>query len=137
VREAPDDGEQTGSLDWSGLPSPELVRAAVGLLLAAAVAVLGAFILGEYEFDGYLPVGAGILFGLVVGEVAVEVGRRRTVPVALLCAAFSAAGLAWAGWIAAGEGLGPIPRGAWLAAAVGAAAAALRVVGMARMRRSD
>lgn len=119
-------------MDWYGLPSPEVVRAAVGLGLAAAVSVLGAFILGEYQFEGFLPLGAGVLFGLVVAEVAVEVGRRRTVPVAVLCAAFAAAGLVWAGWISAGEGLQPIPGGAWLAAAVGAAAAALRVVGLRR-----
>ena len=121
-------------MDWYGLPSPEIVRAAVGLGLAAALTVLGAFILGEDQFNGFLPLGAGVLFGLVVAEVAVEVGRRRTVPIAVLCAALAAAGLVWAGWISASEGLQPVPGGAWLAAAVGAAAAALRVVGLRRAR---
>ena len=127
-----EDAEPEGSIDWVGLPSPAVVRAAFGLLLAAAVAVLGAFVLGEYEFDGWMPLGAGVLFGIVVGEASVEVGRRRTVPVALACAGLAAGGLLWAGWIAAGEGLAPIPGGAWLAAGVGAAAAALRVVGLRR-----
>lgn len=125
-----------GGVQWSGLPSAELVRATVGLVLAAVVAVVGAFILGEYQFDGWLPVGAGALFGLVVAEVAVEVGRRRTVPVGLTCGALAAAGLLLAGWISAGEGLEPIPGGAWLAALVGAAVAVLRVVGMGRSRPS-
>lgn len=118
--------------EWSGLPSPALVRATVGLLVAALAAVLGAFILGEYEFEGWLPIGAGALFGLVVGEVAVEIGRRRTAPVALWCAAIAAGGLLWAGWISAGEGLAPIAGGAWLAAAVGAVVAGVRVAGLRR-----
>ena len=121
-----------GETSWTGLPSPELVRATIALVLAAGASTLGAFILGEYEFEGWLPLGAGALFGLVVGEIVVEVGRRRTVPVALWSAALTAAGLVWAGWINAGEGLNPIAGGAWLAAAVGAAAAALRVVGVRR-----
>lgn len=126
-----DDGVQ-----WSGLPSAELVRATIGLLVAAAAAVLGAFILGEYQFDGWLPIGAGALFGLVVAEVAVGVGRRRSLPVGLACGALAAAGLLLAGWISAGEGLEPIPGGAWLAALVGAATAVLRVVGVGRPRAS-
>ena len=130
--ESGDDVGADEPIDWLGLPSPELVRAAVGLLVAAAVSVLGAFILGEYEFDGLLPLGAGLLFGVVVGEVTVAVGRRRTVPVGLWAAALAAGGLVGAGWISAGEGLTPIPRGAWMAAGVGAAAAALRVVGLRR-----
>ena len=127
-------GEPSGGerFEWSGLPSPELVRATFALLLAAAAAVLGAFILGEYQFEGWLPVGAGALFGLVVAEVAVEVGRRRTAGVGLTCGALAAAGLLLAGWISAGEGLEPIPGGAWLAALVGACVAILRVVGFGR-----
>jgi hypothetical protein len=132
VAESADDVDPDVPVEWAGLPSPELVRAALALLLAAGVSVLGAFILGEYEFDGFLPLGAGLLFGVVLGEITVEVGRRRTVPVALWCAALTAAGLLGAGWIAGGEGLAPIPGGAYLAAAVGAAAAALRVVGLRR-----
>ena len=131
-----EDPEPAGSIDWIGLPSAAVVRAALGLLLAAAISVLGAFVLGEYEFEGSMPLAAGLLFGIVVGEVAVEVGRRRTVAVALACAGLAAGGLLWAGWIAAGEGLEPIPGGAWLAAGVGAAAAALRVVGLRRRSTS-
>ena len=65
-------------------PGTELLRAAIALLLGALASVLGAFILGEYQFEGYLPIGAGLLFGLVVGELVVELGKRRTAPVALL-----------------------------------------------------
>ncbi len=118
---------EPGGIDWYGLPPAAVVRAGLGLLLAAAVAVLGALVLGEYQFDGLaLSVGAGVLFGLVVAEVAVEVGRTRAWPAASACATFSFAGFVWAGWISAGEGLNPIADGAWLAAALAAAAALVR-----------
>lgn len=115
-------------MDWAGLPSAALIRATLGLALAAAAAVLGAFILGEYEFQGWLPAVAGVLFGLVIAEITVEVGRRRTWPVAVTAGLFAAGGLVWAGWISAGEGLAPIPGGAWLAAGLALVVAAGRVV---------
>lgn len=120
-------------LSWTGLPPPAVVRAAAGVFASALAAVLGAFILGEYEFTGLLPIGAGALFGLAVSEVAVEIGRRHTWAVAISCAVLSAAGLLWAGWIAAGSGA--YPGGAWLAAGVGALAAVGRVRGIRPRRR--
>jgi hypothetical protein len=103
-------------LAWGGLPSPAILRAGVGLLLGAVASILGAFILGEYQFEGYVPLTAGVLFGLVVAEIVIEVGRRRTALVGALTGLEAAGGLVWAGWISGGEGLGPIPGGAWLAA---------------------
>ena len=122
-------GHDADRVDWFGLPSAAMVRSVAGLLVAALAAVLGALILGEYQFEGLMPVIAGLLFGLAVAEIAVEIGRRPTWGVALACGAFTAVGLAWAGWISAGEGLGPVPGGAWLAAAIGAVAAIVSVVG--------
>ncbi len=126
--------DERAGIAWGGLPSAEVVRAGLGLLLGALVAVLGAFILGEYQFEGLLPFGAGALFGLVVAEVVVEVGRRRTVPVGVGAGLFAAGGLVWAGWISSGSGLSPIPSGAWLAAGVGFVAAVLRIVPLRRRR---
>jgi hypothetical protein len=103
-------------------------------VLGALVAAVGALILGEYQFEGLLPFGAGALFGLVVAEVVVEVGRRRTAPVAIVAGLSAAAGLVWAGWISAGSGLSPIPSGAWLAAVVGFVAAVLRTIDVGRLR---
>lgn len=104
--------------EWGGLPSPALLRAGIGLVAGALLAVLGAFVLGEYQFEGYLPATAGALFGVVVAEVVLEVGRRRTIAVGAAAGLEAAAGLVWAGWISAGEGLAPIPGGAWLAAGI-------------------
>lgn len=120
------------SVDWFGLPSPAVLRVTGALGVAALATVLGAFILGEYQFRGWLPPVAGVLFGVVVAEIAVELGRRRNVVVAATCGGLTAAGLVWAGWISAGEGLEPIPGGAWLAAALGLVAAVVRVLGPRR-----
>ena len=113
-------------MEWGGLPSPAVLRAGIGLLLGAVAAILGAFILGEYQFEGYVPLTSGLLFGLVVAEIVIEVGRRRTLLVGVLAGVEAAGGLAWAGWISGGEGLGPIPGGAWLAAGLALVAAVVR-----------
>ena len=105
------------------------MRRPVSLLAGAAVAALGAKILGEYEFTGWFPFVAGVLFGLVIGEVVVSVGRWRGPVPAAAGALLAAGGLAWAGWIDSSEGLEPFPTLAWVAMALGAAAAALRALG--------
>jgi hypothetical protein len=123
-------------VDWSGLPSPELLRAGIALLLGALASTFGAFLLGEYQFDGTMPVVAGALFGLVVAELVVEVGRRRTRPIGLIAGLECAGGLLWAGWISAGEGLEPISGGAWLAAVIALVVASVRIGGLGRRRSS-
>ena len=105
------------------------MRRPVSLLAGAAVSALGALILGEYEFTGWFPYVAGVLFGLVVAETVVGVGHWRGPVPAVAAATLSAAGLAWAAWIDSGEGLEPWPSLAWVAMALGAGAAALRAWG--------
>lgn len=108
----------------------------VGVLCGAAVAVLGALILGEYEFSGTLPFVAGPLFGLAVGEVVVGVGRARSVVVGLATAVLAFGGVVWAGWIDASEGVEPIKGLAWVAAGLAAATAGVRASGLPN-RSSD
>lgn len=113
-------------------PSRSLLtaRAAGALVLAAMACALGALILGEYEFDGLTPYGAGVLFGLVIAELVVEVGRLRSPVVVVTTAVFVAAALGWAAWLSSGSGLRPYPAGGWIAAAIGAAASGLRTAGI-------
>ena len=106
------------------------LRIALGLTVAALVAALGALILGEYEFEGTLPFVAGPLFGLVVGEVVVGVGRSRRLPVAVVAGALAAAGIAWAGWIDSSEGVEPVKGLVWVSASLAALAAAVRTTGL-------
>jgi hypothetical protein len=115
------------------LPSRPLLtaRAAGALVLAALACALGALLLGEYEFDGLMPYGAGVLFGLVIAELVVEVGRLRSPVVVVGTAVLVGAALGWAAWLSAGSGLRPYPTGGWVAVAVGAAASGLRTAGVA------
>jgi hypothetical protein len=112
-------------------------RAVLALVLGAAVAALGALILGEYEFQGTLPWIAGLLFGLVVGEVVVSVGRSRHVAVAAVVALLSFAGIAWAGWIDSTQGVEPVKRVVWLSAALAALTGFVRVAGPPRRKPAE
>lgn len=113
-------------------PLVAVLRGVLGVGCGAAVSVLGALILGEYEFTGALPFVAGPLFGLVVGEVVVGVGRVRSVLVAVAAGAIAFGGIAWAGWIDSSEGVEPVKGLVWAAAALAAAVAALRTVDLRR-----
>lgn len=96
-------------------------------MCGAAVAALGALVLGEYEFDGSLPFVAGPLFGLVVAEVVVGVGRARTLMVAAVAAGLAFGGIAWAGWIDSSQGVEKVKSLVWVAAVLAALVAGARV----------
>ena len=113
------------------------IRPILGLVVGALVCAIGALILGEYEFNGVTPVGAGLLFGLVISEIVLEVGARRHPIIGLLSAAMVAGALAWAGYVSSGEGLRPFPNGAWVAMAFGAVAAGIRTGGWRATRAVD
>ena len=107
-------------------------RAPVAVICAVAAAALGALILGEYEFTGTLPYVAGPLFGLVIGEVVVGIGRTRAVAMGIGAGALASAGIAWAGWIDSSQGLEPVRSAVWVSAALAAATALLRTTGLSR-----
>jgi hypothetical protein len=108
----------TGAYPWA-------VRRLLGLLAGLLVTVLGAAILGEYQFNGFTGVVAGLIFGLFVAEVIVSVAREGNAVFAVICAAFTAGGLGWAVHASIGA-RGHVPALAWVAIALGAAAAAFR-----------
>lgn len=105
-------------------------RPPLGIACGAVVAVFGALILGEYEFTGSFPYVAGPLFGILIGEVVVGVGQSRTPTVSGFTAVLAAAGVAWAGWIDSTQGVEPVRRLVWVAAALAALAAVLRTRGV-------
>ncbi|MDP8953940.1 MAG: hypothetical protein M3N37_03270 [Actinomycetota bacterium] len=107
------------------------------VLAGAAVAAFGALIVGEYEFEGVIPVLAGLVLGVLVSEAVALGGQWRGRVPAAVAGALAAGGLVWAGWIDSGEGLEPYPALAWLGAAVAALTAGARARGpRARRRRS-
>jgi hypothetical protein len=101
----------------------------LGLLVGAAVALLGAEILGEYEFKGFTGAVSGLLFGLLVTEVVVAVSKERGNVLAAATTVLVVAGLSWAIWKSTGQGhdrSDPVPGGAWLGLALAAGAAVIR-----------
>jgi len=113
------------------------LRNFVGLAAAFGVAWFGGLILGEYPFDGALPVFGGFLMGVsVVGAAAfVEEGEDPPPWVVVACAVLAVWGIWRAAWFDAGaqgelfglvpqNGIGPLP-GVATYAMVGAAVGAL------------
>jgi hypothetical protein len=103
------------------------VRRTLALVATAAVAALVAVIMGEYEPTVWTALATGVVVGAGLPEVVLGIARwRGPVPAAVtaLCAAGS---VVWAGWISAGRGLNPIRGTVWLAAAVAAVIAGLRL----------
>lgn len=107
-------------------------RPILALVAAAVACALGALILGEYEFSGATPLGAGVLFGLVVSEIVISIGATRSPVIGIVTAALVAGGLGWAAWVSSGEGLRPFPTGGWVAMAVAALVAGARTGGWRR-----
>jgi hypothetical protein len=101
-------------------------RLITGIVLGAAVAGLGGWILGEYPFTGFTPYIAGVLFALVVTEVMLSISHRHDLVIAIAGAGCTVAGLGLAVRISTGEGIDPIPIGGWVALGVGAVVALLR-----------
>lgn len=99
------------------------------VIVAMAVAILGAVILGEYELHGARPLLAGLLFGVTVGEVIATVARPDADDPYLPAAAalVTEAGLVWAIWISTGHDLGMAQRTAWFGLTIGVGAAAIWV----------
>ena len=101
-------------------------RVALGVVVGALLCALGALILGEYEFTGVTPIGAGVLFGLVISEIVIEIGGTRRPVLGVLTGAMVAGALAWAAYVSSGEGLRPFPTEAWIAMVLGGVTAGWR-----------
>lgn len=105
---------------------PSLTRLIVGIGLGAALATFGGFVLGEYPFTGLTPYFAGVLFALVIAEVILSVSRQHNRITAAASAVCTVFGLSLAVWISIGEGIDPLPIGAWIAVLIGLVVALAR-----------
>lgn len=112
------------------------MRAPLGVLAGAAVAVVGAAILGEYGFDGLPVLGSGVLLGIFVAEGFLAVTRDGSRLGMVTSALFAAASMTWAGWIADGHRLGVVRWMGWTAVVLAAAAAGFRARRRGAARRS-
>ena len=102
------------------------MRPPLAVLAGAAVAVVAAAVLGEYAFDGWAVIGAGVLVGLFVAEAMLTVVRNGSRLTAVGAAVLAAAAMVWAGWISTGHRLGAVAWKGWVAVAVAAVAGAVR-----------
>ena len=102
-------------------------RPVPAVLVALAVAALGAVILGEYPLAGTRPLVAGLVFGVAIAEVLATLARSWAGRVELWAAAalITEAGLVWATWISTGHELADAAATAWLGIAVGVVASPL------------
>jgi hypothetical protein len=105
------------------MQKPSLGRRVLAWVATIGAGALGALILGEYEFSGWTPYVSGVLFGLVLSEVELTIGRDHRVAAAGAVGILTAGGLSWAAWISSGRGVAPIPVSAWVGAALGAVVA--------------
>lgn len=95
--------------------------------MAVASVFIGS-VLGEYEMRGLVPILAGGVVGLLLGETTVVLGRWRGPAAAVVAAAGGALSLLLAGWIDSTQGVEPYPAMAAIGAVLGAAVAAARVL---------
>jgi hypothetical protein len=105
------------------------VRLALAVLAALVVAVVGAAILGEYQFDGLTGAAAGLIFGVFIAEAALAVNRRGSALLAAVCAVLAVGSLGWA----IHASIGPrasipddVPGMAWVALVLAALGAVIR-----------
>lgn len=112
------------------------MRTPLSLVAGAAVAVVGAAVLGEYGFDGLAVLGSGLLLGLFVAEAVLAVARVGSVLGAAVSGVLAAASMTWAGWISSGHRLGTVRWMGWAGVALAAAAAAFRARPPEAARRS-
>lgn len=102
------------------------MRPTLALVAGAAVAIVGAAVLGEYAFDGLAVLGSGVLLGLFVSEAVITVRRGGSRVAATACAALTAGSLVWAAWISTGHRLGEVGWKGWAAVGLGAGTGAFR-----------
>jgi hypothetical protein len=102
------------------------VRQLLPVLAAAAVAALGALILGEYDLVGTTAVVAGALFGAAIAEVAGALARRAFTPwLPVAVGAIAGLGMTWAVWISTNRFRNPVEASAVAGIALAAIAAAV------------
>jgi hypothetical protein len=105
------------------------VRSVLAVVAAVAVTVIGAAILGEYQFDGLTGAVAGLIFGIFVAEAAVAVAKRGSGWLAVVCAVLAVGGLGWAIRASIGPRAsvpGDVSGFGWAALVLAAAGAAVR-----------
>ena len=101
------------------------MRAVLSVLVTALVGAGGAVILGEYEMVGVVAFLMGIIFGVVLAEVAAWFAKDPATELAVAVALLTQAALVWSLWIGSGHRMDLVAVEAWVATALGTVGSAL------------
>lgn len=101
-------------------------RTPLALGAAAAVAGVGAVVLGEFAFYGPPVLLSAMALGFATAEAAVTVAARRSIPLAVATALLTAVALLVAAWTFTGHRLGSLATTGWVAVGLGAAVSWIR-----------
>ncbi len=99
------------------------MRVVIGAVAAVLVGLLGGLIVGEYQLLGAWALIAGVLFGLVVAEATITVGKSSDWFIVTVAAAAAFGGYAWSAYIEAGDSFGRIGALRWMGALLALASA--------------
>lgn len=100
------------------------MRRILAVVLAVIGALLAAFIMAEYEFEGFTPWAAGLAVGVLVGEVLSGLGRWHGRAAMAVAGVVAAGGVLYGQRLESDGGVEPWSQLAWFAAALAAGVAA-------------
>lgn len=103
------------------------MRQLLAVVVAAVASTLAAVILGEYELVGWVPLAAGLVFGIGVAEVVATIATDRDPAIIGATGLVAEAGMVWAVWISSGRGIVPVAATAWVGAVVAGVVGAMWV----------
>ena len=94
------------------------VRQLLAVVAGAAVAALGALIIGEYEMAGSIALIAGVVYALALAETMTAVAGEPHPALLLVVSALAGAGFAWGLWISTGRDLDFATTEGWAAVSI-------------------
>ena len=100
------------------------MRAIAAVVVAALGAVLAAYVMAEYEFEGFTPFMAAAAVGLLAGELVSGLGRWVGATAMVVTGGIAAASLLYGQWLESDAGVEPWSHLAEIAALLAAAIAA-------------
>ncbi len=105
---------------------------------AVVVGVLGALVLGEYEFTGLTVLAAAVVFGLFIGEAALATaGPVRDGRLAVAASAVGVVSMAWGAWISTGRDLSFLGLPGWVSIPLAGLTAGVRTYGLRMILRKQ
>ncbi|MGI8794019.1 MAG: hypothetical protein ACR2H3_12755 [Acidimicrobiales bacterium] len=90
------------------------MRQLLAAIAAAAASAFAAIILGEYELVGWIPLAAGLVFGIGTAEVVATIARWSDIAIVAATGLIAEGGMVWAVWISSGRGIVPVAVTAWV-----------------------